>query len=66
MVQVIAATVRSLFPVMEEESEPDYWLAPDDVINFRHIGVQAVATGKEMLMTSMSSNPVKIGGGHGD
>ena len=59
MVHVFAATVRSLFPVMEEESEPDYWLAPDDVIDFCHIGVQAVATGKEMLMTLYVEQPSK-------
>jgi hypothetical protein len=60
MVYVIAAAVRSLFPVMEEESEPDCRLVPHDDINFCNVGVQTVASGREVLMTSTLCDPVKI------
>jgi hypothetical protein len=43
------AAVRSLFPVIEEESEPDHWRVRYDDDNSCNIGVTAVTSEKEML-----------------
>jgi hypothetical protein len=38
------AAVRPLFPVVEGESEPDYWAVRYDDLNSRHIGVRPLAS----------------------
>lgn len=45
------AVVRSLFPVSEAESEPDYWLVRYDAENSCHIGVTALESDTEMLQS---------------
>jgi hypothetical protein len=49
--------VRSLFPVIEEESEPDYWRVRYDVKNFCDIGVTAVASDRDMLKSLYVDRP---------
>jgi hypothetical protein len=49
--------VRSLFPVIEEESEPDYWRIRYDDKNSCDIGVTAVASNKEMLKSLFVDRP---------
>jgi len=51
------AAVRSLFPVMEEESEPDHWRVRYDDKNSCDIGVTAVTSDKEMLKSLFVDRP---------
>jgi hypothetical protein len=49
--------VRSLFPVIEEESEPDYWRIRYDDKNSCDIGVTAVTSNTEMLKSLFVDRP---------
>ena len=51
------AGVRSLFPIVEEESEPDYWSVRYDNGNSCHIGVTAAASDREMLTSLYVDRP---------
>jgi hypothetical protein len=51
------AAVRSLFPVIEEESERDHWRVRYDDHNSCDIGVTAVTTDKEMLKSLFVYRP---------
>jgi hypothetical protein len=51
------AAVRSLFPVMEEESEPDRWRVRYDDQNSCDIGVTAATSNKEMLKSLFVDRP---------
>lgn len=42
-------SVRALFPIVEKESELDYWRVRYDEKNSCHIGVTAMASEKELL-----------------
>lgn len=41
--------MRSLFPVVETESEADYWFVKYDDLNTCHIGVRAVPSDPDLL-----------------
>lgn len=41
--------LRSLFPIVEEESEPDYWRIRYDSANSCHIGVTAIPSAADMI-----------------
>lgn len=49
--------VRSLFPIIEEESESDYWRVRYDDKNSCDIGVTSVASEKEMLKSLYIDRP---------
>jgi len=51
------AAVRSLFPIVEEDSEPDYCRVRYDDKNSCHIGGTAVASNKEMLKSLFVERP---------
>jgi hypothetical protein len=51
------AAVKSLFPVLEEESEPDYWRVRYDNKNSCEIGVTAMTSDKEMLKSFYVDRP---------
>jgi hypothetical protein len=51
------AAVRSLFPVIEEESESDYWRVRYNNENSCYIGVTAVASDKGMLKSLYVDRP---------
>jgi hypothetical protein len=54
---ILRATVRSLFPIIEEESEPDYRRVRYDDKNCCDIGVIALASDKEMLKSLYVDRP---------
>ncbi|MGC1413990.1 MAG: hypothetical protein WA817_01815 [Candidatus Acidiferrum sp.] len=49
--------VRSLFPVVEEESEPDYWRVRYDKKNSSEIGVTPLTSNPEMLAGLFVNRP---------
>ena len=49
--------VRSLFPIAEDESEPDYWRVRYDSKNSCEIGVTPFADGREMLAGLFVNRP---------
>jgi hypothetical protein len=51
------AAVRSLFPIMEEKSERDYWRVKYDDRNSCDIGVSAVPSNNEMLKSLFVDRP---------
>jgi hypothetical protein len=51
------AAVRSLFPIVEEKSEPDYWRVKYDDRNSCDIGVAAVTSSNEMLKSLYVDRP---------
>ena len=51
------AAVRSLFPVIEDESELDYWRVRYDDKNSCHIGVTADTSNREMLKSLFVDRP---------
>ena len=51
------AAVRSLFPVIPAESQPDFWFARYDEKNACHIGVVAIPSDKEMLKSLCVERP---------
>jgi hypothetical protein len=51
------AELRSLFPVVEEESEPDYWKIRYDSLNTCHIGVTAVTSASDLLSSFYVERP---------
>jgi len=51
------AVVRSLFPVIAEESEPDYWRVRYDNKNWCNIGVTAMTSDKGMLKSFYVDRP---------
>ena len=51
------AAVRSLFPVIEEESERDYWRVRYDNKNLCEIGVTAMTSDNEMLKSFYVDRP---------
>jgi hypothetical protein len=53
------AAVRSLFPVIEKESEPDYWRVRYDSKNSCDIGITAMALDKEMLKSFYVDRPCR-------
>jgi len=51
------AELRSLFPVVEEESEPDYWKIRYDPLNTCHVGVTAVTSASDLLSSFYVERP---------
>lgn len=51
------AIVRSLFPVVEDESEPNYWRVWYDSKNSCEIGVTAAPSNPEMLTALLVNRP---------
>lgn len=51
------AAVRSLFPILERESEPDYWRVRYDDKNSCEIGVTAVASERALLKSLYVDRP---------
>jgi hypothetical protein len=51
------AAVRSLFPVVAEESEPDYWRVRYDDKNSCHIGVVSLPSDRGMLKSFYLERP---------
>jgi hypothetical protein len=51
------AELRSLFPVIEKESEPDYWKIGYDPLNTCHIGVAAVTSTSDLLSSFYVERP---------
>ena len=51
------AAVRSLFPVIEEESEPDFWRVRYDNKNSCDIAVTAMTSDEEMLKSFYVDRP---------
>ncbi len=51
------AELRSLFPVVEEESEPDYWKIRYDPLNTCHIGVTAATSASDLLSSFYVERP---------
>jgi hypothetical protein len=49
--------LRSLFPVIEKESEPDYWKIRYDSLNIRHIGVKASTSASDLLASFHVERP---------
>lgn len=49
--------VRALFPVVAEESQPDYWRIRYDDKNACHIGVIAVPSDEKMLKSIVVERP---------
>ena len=49
--------VRSLFPIIAEESEPDFWRVHYDDKNACHIGVVALPSDKNMLKSLCVERP---------
>ena len=49
--------VRSLFPVIAEESQPDFWRVRYDDKNSCHIGVVPIPSDKEMLKSLCVERP---------
>lgn len=53
------ATVRSLLPVVDDESEADYWLVRYGAQDACHIGVQAVPTDPDLLTSLCVFRPCR-------
>jgi hypothetical protein len=51
------SVLRSLFPIIAEESEPDYWRVRYDDKNSCHIGVIGIPSDKEMLKSFCVERP---------
>jgi hypothetical protein len=51
------AELRSLFPVVDEESKPDYWSIRYDSLNACHIGVKAFASSANQLASFYVERP---------
>jgi hypothetical protein len=51
------AELRSLFPVIEEDSEPDYWKIQYDPLNVCHIGVKSSKPGSDTLSSFHVERP---------
>ena len=51
------AAVRALFPIVEEESEPDYWRVRYDDRNSCHISVKPVTLDNEKLKSLCVERP---------
>jgi hypothetical protein len=51
------AAVRALFPIIEQESKPDYWSIRYDEMNSCHIGVTALPSEREMLNALYVARP---------
>jgi hypothetical protein len=51
------AELRSLFPVIENESEPDYWKIRYDSLNTCHIGVSALTSTNDLLSSFYVERP---------
>jgi hypothetical protein len=51
------AAIRSLFPIIEEKSEADYWRIKYDDTNSCNIGVAALPSNKEMLKSLFVDRP---------
>jgi hypothetical protein len=49
--------LRSLFPVIEKESEPDYWTIRYDPLNTCHIGVTAPTSANDRLLSFYVERP---------
>jgi hypothetical protein len=49
--------VRSLFPIIAEESEPDYWRVRYDDKNSCHVGVVALPSDQNMLKSICVERP---------
>jgi hypothetical protein len=54
---IARARVRALFPVVEEQSELDYWMVRYDEKNWCHIWVKGVATDREKLKSLCVERP---------
>ncbi len=52
-----AAAVRALFPIVEKESEPDYWRVFYDDRNFCHISVKPMTSDTEKLKSIYVERP---------
>jgi hypothetical protein len=49
--------LRSLFPIVENESVPDYWKIRYDSLNVSHIGVEPSAPASELLSSFYVERP---------
>jgi hypothetical protein len=49
--------LRSLFPVVEKESEPDYWMIRYDSLNVSHIGVKPTTPASDLLSSFYVERP---------
>jgi hypothetical protein len=49
--------LRSLFPVIEKESEPDYWTIRYDPLNTCHIGVTTSTSDSDLLSSFYVERP---------
>jgi hypothetical protein len=55
--KISRAELRSLFPVIEKESEPDYWKIQYDPLNTCHIGVTPVTSASDLLSSFHVERP---------
>ncbi|HXJ07855.1 MAG TPA: hypothetical protein VNH65_22360 [Candidatus Acidoferrum sp.] len=55
--EITRAELRSLFPVVEKESEPDYWKIRYDPVNTCHIGVTALPSEVNLLSSFYIERP---------
>lgn len=49
--------LRALFPIIETESEPDYWKVQYDPVNTCHIGVTALGLANDLLSSFYVERP---------
>jgi hypothetical protein len=55
LLEISRSDLRSLFPIIEEESQADYWSIRYDAVNGCHIGVKALPCADGSPSSSLSS-----------
>jgi len=55
--EIRRAELRSLFPVVEKESKPDYWKIRYDPLNICHIGLAALPSADNLLSSFYIERP---------